>query len=107
MNFESKGKTYVLTFNYNAIADIEEASGRGIGNLLSESVVGLHVVRYLVWGGLRSRIPGITKAKAGEILHDYIMENGQEAYQSIAEKIIKELNRSLSNSEQSDEGAGE
>lgn len=107
MNFESKGKTYVLTFNYNAIADIEEASGRGIGNLLSESVIGLHVVRILVWGGLRARMPGIVKHKAGEILQDYIKENGLDAYQELAQRIVHEINRSLSNSEQSDEGAGE
>lgn len=107
MLFEAKGKTYTLVFDYNALADIEEASGMGVAQLFSEQRGGSSTIRYLMWGGLRARVPNITKQKAGELIQAYLKENGSEALGVLVTKMINELKAAIGEETEEGEGAGE
>jgi hypothetical protein len=67
-------KDYILEYNYNAIADIEEKAGKGITKLFSEDVIGFNVLRLLVWGGLIKNNPRIIIQTAGNLIEKYVEE---------------------------------
>jgi hypothetical protein len=72
--FEVGGKTRRLKYDFNAIADVEEASGMGVAKLFSEDMIGLHTLRLLVWAGLKHEERGITIQRAGMIIKDMMAE---------------------------------
>lgn len=75
--FEAGGKSYKLKYDFNAVADIEEKAGYGIGKLISEEMIGFHFIRLFVWGGLRHQDPGLTPQRAGMIIKQ-LLEEGKE-----------------------------
>jgi hypothetical protein len=95
VTFDVGEKTYTLSFDYNAIADIEEAADCGIASMFSEKNVGMRTMRYLFWGGLKVRNPGLTKQKAGDLIERYIGEHGQEKFQELSNRVIQALVKSV------------
>ena len=73
---EVREKEYKLRFNINAIADIEQKAGKGIGALFSEENMGVNSIRLLLWGAIRHQEKGLTLDKAGMILDDFMEEGG-------------------------------
>lgn len=95
VTFDVGDKTYTLSFDFNAIADIEEAADCGIASMFEEKNVGMKTMRFLFWGGLKTRVPGMTKQKAGELIQRYITENGADKYQELSNRVIQALIKSV------------
>ncbi len=72
--FEINGVSYQLRFNANALADIEDAAGKGLMKLVDEDNIGISTLRLLLWGGLKSSPSNKikTKEQAGDLIQDYI-----------------------------------
>ena len=70
--FEADGKTYTLRFSANAICEMEEALGRGIGVIGQEmgsmETARLTTVRAVFWAGLRDHHPDIDLKAAGDLV---------------------------------------
>jgi hypothetical protein len=89
---ELGGKSRKLRYDFNAIADIEQKAGLGIGAMFDETRVGLNSVRLLVWGGLKWQERGLTIERAGQFLQDYIRDGG--TIEDIMNGIHKALEQS-------------
>ena len=76
VEIELGGKTRRLRYDYNALSDVEEKAGFGIGVMFSEERAGYNVNRLLLWGGLKWADHGITVAKVGAMLGEYIADGG-------------------------------
>ena len=78
-------------YDYNAIADVEEKAGMGIGEMFSAHRMGYHVIRLLVWGGLRWENRGLTTAQAGKMIGKYLENGGSltEIVLPIKELLVK------------------
>lgn len=74
VNFEVKNNTKRLRYDFNALADIEQMAGVGAEELFSQKRAGFHLIRLLLWGGLRADDPGITVQRAGLIVSDMLKE---------------------------------
>lgn len=59
-----------LYFDHNAIADLEQAAGMGIGQLFQREM-GFHAARLLLWAGLRHEMRGLTVDVAGQMISTY------------------------------------
>lgn len=79
VEIELGGKTRTLHFDANAICDLEERMGRGIGAIMSEEAAGFYTVRALLWAGLKHEDRGLTLERAGRLLNDYIIGGGDQA----------------------------
>ena len=90
--FEVGGKVKRLRYDFNAIADVEEAAGMGIGKIFSEDIIGLHIIRLLVWAGLKHEDRGLTTQRAGLIIRDMINEG--HSVESIMELVMRTLDKS-------------
>ena len=77
VEIELDGKTRKLRYDFNAIADVEEKAGAGITRLFGEDMVGLHVLRLLIWGGLKWNDRGLTIARVGDMLQKYLESGGE------------------------------
>ena len=68
--FDVEGKTYVLAFNVNALCEVEYILDMPTDQILKALVVSppLHVVRALLWGGLRQHHPDIDLIGAGDLI---------------------------------------
>ncbi len=99
--FEANGNTHTLKYGYNAICELEEASGKPIQALFSEDSVGFSTIRLLLWAGLRWKNNGLTKQQVG-FLCDELVENG--TFQDVGKKAVELLATSLG---KGDESVGE
>ena len=102
--FEVNDKQYTIKFDYNAICDIEELSGKGIMQLLENP--SLNTIRFVLWGGLKWKNQGLTKQQVGFIINDLTSEN---KYKEVAENLFKCLEYALKqmNGESGEETVGE
>ena len=91
-NIEIGGKTKRLRYDFNAVADIEEKSGRGLGDLFSEQNIGLYSIRLLLWGGLKWEDPGLTVERTGQMIQEYI-EDGN-TLEDLIPHIEEAINKS-------------
>lgn len=66
-------------YDYNAIADVEERAGLGIGAMFTAERVGFHTIRLLVWGGLKWENRGLTLDAVGNMIGKYIEAGGNLA----------------------------
>ena len=83
----------MLRFGYNEIADLEEAAGAGITELLgNEKRVGLNTLRLLLTYGLRHEERGMTKQRAGLLIEEYLAGGGDMA--AFSEKLMEALTAS-------------
>lgn len=89
---ELGGKTRRLRYDYNAIADVEEKSGLGIGALFNEERAGLHSNRMLIWGGLKWADRGLTVARVGGMLNEFLREGGD--MEELMDKVKEALGKS-------------
>ena len=90
--FVLDNKTRRLKYDFNAIADIEEKSGMGMAKIFSAEMMGLHIIRLLIWAGLKHEEPGITIQRAGMVIRD-MMEEGY-SLESIMELVVDALSNS-------------
>jgi hypothetical protein len=98
IEIELGGKVRLLRFDFNAIADIEERAGVGIGTLLGAERVGLHAMRLLLWGGLKHEERGLTVQRVGTLVGEYIDGGGDIS--ALGEKLAEAINASgLGNSD--------
>lgn len=88
--FEVDDKSYTVKFDYNAISDIEEMTGKPIMTFLDEG--SLNIIRILLWGGLKWKIAGITKQQAGFLVEKLTNE---KKLKDVINGILKVLEYSL------------
>jgi hypothetical protein len=89
VEFEVDGKVKKLRFDFNAIADLEQQAGAGVGSLFSEERVGYHTIRLLFWAGLRWEDQGLTMQRTGMILKQ-LLEEGH-SLEDLSTMITKAL----------------
>lgn len=70
MKLQIADEMYDLEYTVNAICDLEELSGKSLGEVLSSGQYSS--VRSLLWCGLITKQPQTTVEKAGEILQAYL-----------------------------------
>ena len=83
-DFESGGKRYRLRFDVNALADVEKEANVGFGQIMKMEY-SFHLVRLLLWAGLKWEIHGLTVERAGNILSQFITSGGDLGW--IGDKI--------------------
>ena len=81
-----------LRYDFNAIADIEERAGQGVGSLFAEEKMGLNTIRLLVWGGMRHIKKGWSVEAAGLEIQTYLLQGG--TIQELTEKIAAAVEKS-------------
>ena len=102
--FELDDKSYTIKFDYNAICDIEELSGKPISVLLNENYAGTFTMRYLLWGGLKWKNNGLTKAEAGRLIVKLVeTKQYKKVMQGMSECLQYALNE-LKGEEEEEEG---
>lgn len=80
-----------LKFDFNALADLEERAGQGIGFLFSEGRLGFNTIRLMVWAGNRWKDRPPTMEQAGQAIQDYIVAgNGMDSLANIIVAKIQE-----------------
>ncbi len=88
MKLEIGQTMYELNYTVNSVCDLEEITGKGIGDILS--VNGFSSVRALLWCGLIEGTPGLTMKRAGEILQEYIAVNSIEQLSNILSEAVQQ-----------------
>lgn len=70
--FEVGGRSYVLAFTVNAMCEVEYILNLSTDRILSALVRSppLHIVRALLWGGLRQHHPDIDLPAAGDLIEE-------------------------------------
>ncbi|WP_426041503.1 hypothetical protein [Brevundimonas sp. TWP2-3-4b1] len=68
--FDVEGRTYLLVFNVNALCEVEYLLNLSTDRILAALMVSppLHVVRALLWGGLRQHHPEVDLKIAGDLI---------------------------------------
>ncbi len=67
-----------IRFDVNAISDLEELLGMGVGEIVGNpKVSGFRTVRGLVWAGLKHEDPTLTPQKAGDLMQDFMERTGK------------------------------
>lgn len=64
-----------LRFDVNALADLEEHLGVGIGKVM-EQEANFRLLRALLWAGLKWEERGLTVERAGSLLQGYLARGG-------------------------------
>lgn len=80
VRLEMNDKEYLLKYDFNSVADIEEYFKKGIGQILSEEMIGFNTIRVFYWVGLRWKIKNLTIQKTGQILGEYLSNGGNLDY---------------------------
>lgn len=76
MKLEIGDKIYELEYTVNSVCDLEEITGKGLGDILS--VNGMNSVRALLWSGLVEHSPTMTIKNAGKIMQEYMAQDSIE-----------------------------
>jgi hypothetical protein len=88
---ELGGKARLLKFDFNAICEVEERTGKGIAAIFSEQQVGFNTVRLFLWAGLKWKIPGLQPQQVGQWLQQEA-EQGKQPM-SFMEPVMLALKR--------------
>jgi hypothetical protein len=105
------GKERKFRFDFNAVADVEDALGKDINEIFQEGKgMGLRTIRALMWAGLKGSEKGLTVARTGAIINDFLAEGG--SVETLSEFIDKGLRasylfRSVAQDEQKEEAETE
>jgi len=91
IEIELGGKSRKLRYDFNAIADIEQKAGLGIGAMFDENRTGFNSIRLLIWGGLKWQERGLTIERAGQFVGNYIRDGG--SLEELMEKVHAALER--------------
>lgn len=81
-----------LKYDFNAIADLEERAGQGVGSLFSEGRLGFNTIRLLVWAGCKGQNKSLTLEQAGQAVQDYVSGGG--SMDTLANSIIDAIQKS-------------
>ena len=76
MKLEIGDTMFELEYTINAVCDLEELTGKNLGEALAMG--GFASIRALLWCGLSEHMKGLTLAKAGTLLQEYIKANSIE-----------------------------
>lgn len=85
-------KPRFLRFDINAIADLEEATGKSLMELMDENNIGISAMRALLWAGLKHQDKLLTLQRAGELIQAFIVNGGSLA--TLMEKVAKAITSS-------------
>lgn len=85
---EVDGKPYVLAYNVNALCEVEYILDLSTDRILRALAVSppLHVVRALLWGGLRQHHPEVDLPGAGQLIEK--LGGAGPALEAIGEGLI-------------------
>lgn len=61
-----------LRYDFNAVADLEDKGGLGIGAMFTEERIGFSSIRLLLWAGLKWQDKGLTLDRVGNMIQAYI-----------------------------------
>lgn len=75
MSFVKLDQEYKLKYDFNAIADLEERTGVGVGILLTQEM-GFASIRGLLWAGMKFSNKYLTIDGVGTKLHNYLANGG-------------------------------
>lgn len=78
-----------LRFDFNALADAEEALGKGLAVVLSGDMVGFRTLRALLWAGLKWEDRGLTIERMGQLIQKFI--EGAGTLEALGDAIGKAL----------------
>lgn len=73
---EKDKKVRMVRFDFNAIADIEEAAGMGIRQLFTKEM-SFSILRLMLCHGLRHQTPGMTLQAAGLLIQEHKKAGGK------------------------------
>lgn len=76
MKLEIGENMYELEYTVNSVCDLEEITGKGLGDILAVS--GMSSIRALLWSGLIENLPGLTIKKAGVLTQEYLKQGTLE-----------------------------
>jgi len=74
MLIKIQDKEYTLKYDINALALLEDITGKSISNVLQENM-GISTLRNLFYVGLKRNHKDITVEQVGDIMQDYIDEH--------------------------------
>ena len=66
------GKTRNIRYDFNALCDLEEVTGKSVSEL-----TGLSSIRALLWAGLKWETKGITQNMIGVWVEDYLNDGNK------------------------------
>jgi hypothetical protein len=93
VEIQLEGKARKLAYNYQTIADMEEAmNGQSVIAMIGNpDKLGLHAIRMFVMYGLRHEERAMTKQRAGAMLQKYFDDGGDylELIDAITQALIK------------------
>lgn len=81
-----------LRYDFNALADLEEKAGQGVGSLFSEGRLGFNTIRLLVWAGCKWQNKNLTLEQAGQAIQDYVVSGN--SMDALANTILDEIQKS-------------
>ena len=90
------GAEYLLSFDWNAFAQMEEKSGKSLiasgQNALGDAVRSASGIRLLVWGALQRQKPGMSLEDAGDLVQQAVDSN---QFDALSEALGKALTAAL------------
>ena len=86
MKLEIGEALFELEYTVNSVCDLEEITGKDLANIVGTP--GFSAVRSLLWCGLVENMKGITIAKAGTLMHEYLKTNTLES-------LVTEIGRAI------------
>jgi len=89
---EINNKEYKLRYDFNAVCEIEEKSGKSIMHIASTENMGVSTIRLLLWGGLKHNNEGMTVKQAGELIQEYMNADGE--LENLVTKITEAITES-------------
>lgn len=89
VSVELGGVERKLRYDFNAIVELEEYFGKGIGAILNEEQVGFRVMRAMYWAGLKTYNRKLTIEQVGKWLQEEV-ESGKgldELFEPVTEAL--------------------
>lgn len=68
-----------LRYTINALADLEQHLGTGLGGVMLTGKVGIGFMRGFLWAGLKHEDARLSVERAGQLLQDYLDRGGDLA----------------------------
>jgi hypothetical protein len=88
---------FILTYDANALVDIEDKTGLALGGLLEvlsdPKSMGMKVIRTFVWAGLQAEHLGLSERDAGDIISDAGLDLVMEAMMKAVGGALPKGNR--------------
>ena len=78
-----------LRFDFNALADLEQALGYSLAAMPAIDALGIRAVRAFVWAGLSHEDPKLTPRDAGDLLQTYLDAGG--SFDELGAKLTEAL----------------